>query len=132
MHKKTDGVMKSVESLAEGLVTLSESAIAGLSQVDDQLIKSDSCKMREATNQITRTDAPHSAIAKLKRDMDFNIMHPIRAHLANNRTLKVQFEKRRRSLAEYNIAKKKHEDCVKRGLAGSDRRLLSAQATFEQ
>jgi hypothetical protein len=30
--------------------------------------------MKEATNSITRADAPHSAIAKLRRDMDFNIM----------------------------------------------------------
>jgi hypothetical protein len=34
--------------------------------------------MKEATNAITRADAPHSAIAKLRRDMDFNIMNPLR------------------------------------------------------
>ena len=38
----------------------------------------DCCKMKEATNAITRGDAPHSAIAKLQRDMDFNIMNPLR------------------------------------------------------
>ena len=38
----------------------------------------DCCKMKEATNAITRGDAPHSAIAKLRRDMDFNIMNPLR------------------------------------------------------
>lgn len=36
--------------------------------------EADCCKMKEAMNAITRADAPHSAIAKLRRDMDFNIM----------------------------------------------------------
>ncbi|CAJ1364510.1 unnamed protein product [Effrenium voratum] len=30
---------------------------------------SDSCKFKEASNQIARADAPHSAVAKLRRDM---------------------------------------------------------------
>lgn len=131
MYKKTEAFMKSVDQLAEGLVTLSEAAIAGLTQVDDNLIRSDSCKMREATNQITRSDAPHSAIAKLRRDMDFNIMHPIRSHLLNNRNLKAHLEKRRRKLLEFNIAKKNHDDCVKRGLASTDRRMIQTQASLD-
>lgn len=131
MYKKVEGFMKSVDTLAEGLVTLSEAAIAGLAHVDDTLIKSDSCQMREATNQITRGDAPHSAIAKLRRDMDFNIMHPIRNHLINNRNLKAHLEKRRRRLFEFNAAKKAHDDCVKKGLRNTDRRFLSTQAGLE-
>ena len=66
-----------VDSLAEGLVVLAESTTTGLAAVDDPLIKADCCKMKEATNAITRADAPHSAIAKLRRDMDFNIIEPI-------------------------------------------------------
>ena len=38
------------------------------------------------------TDAPHSAIAKLRRDMDFNILTPMRQHLMNNRSLKSSLE----------------------------------------
>merc|ERR1719262_456458 len=109
--------MKGVESLSEGIATLSESTIAGLSHVDDPLIKSDCCKMKEATNQITRADAPHSAIAKLRRDMDFNIMNPIRNHLINNRNLKAHLDKRRRRLTELNSAKKAHDDCVKKNVS---------------
>jgi len=131
IYKKVESFMKGIESLAEGLVTLSESAIAGLTQIDDPLIKSDTCKMKEATNQITRSDAPHSAIAKLRRDMDFNIMNPIRNHLINNRNLKQHLEKRRRRLLELNIAKKQYDECVKRNLSHSDRRFLQAQSTFE-
>lgn len=131
IYKKVEVFMKGVDSLAEGLVTLSEATIAGLTHVDDDLIKSDSCKVREATNQITRADAPHSAIAKLRRDMDFNIVNPIRSHLLNNRNLKAQLEKRRRRMIELNVAKKQHEDCVKRGLQQTDRRFLQAQSALE-
>lgn len=131
IYKKVETFMKGVDSLCEGLVHLSETCIAGLSHVDDSMIKSDCCKMREATNQITRADAPHSAIAKLRRDMDFNIMNPMRNHLINNRNLKAHLEKRRRRLIELNAAKKHYDDCVKKNLSRTDRRFLQAQSTFE-
>merc|ERR1719506_791450 len=103
----------------------------GLARVDDSLIVSDSCKLKEATNQITRADAPHSAIAKLRRDMDFNIMNPIRNHLVNNRNLKAHLDKRRRRLTELNSAKKAHDDCVKKNVSASDRRFLQAKSNLE-
>lgn len=131
IYRKVEAFMTGIDSFCDGLVQLSETCIAGLSHVDDPLIKSDSCKMREATNQISRADAPHSAIAKLRRDMDFNIMNPMRNHLINNRNLKSNLEKRRRRLIELHIAKKQYEDCVKKNLARTDRRFLNAQSTLE-
>mmetsp|Transcript_68721 Transcript_68721/g.201728 ORF Transcript_68721/g.201728 Transcript_68721/m.201728 type:complete len:638 (+) Transcript_68721:221-2134(+) len=131
IYKKVEVFMKGVDNLCEGLVTLSESTIAGLTHVDDPLIKSDCCKMKEATNQITRADAPHSAIAKLRRDMDFNIMNPMRNHITNNRNLKMHLEKRRRRLLEYNAAKRVYDDCVKRNYQRTDRRFIQAQSSLE-
>lgn len=131
IYKKVESFMKGVDQLAEGLLVLSESVTAGLARVDDSLIVSDSCKLKEATNQITRADAPHSAIAKLRRDMDFNIMNPIRNHLVNNRNLKAHLDKRRRRRTELNSAKKTHDDCVKKGLQMTDRRFLQAKSNLE-
>lgn len=120
-----------VDSLAEGLVVLAESTTTGLAAVDDPLIKADCCKMKEATNAITRADAPHSAIAKLRRDMDFNIMNPLRCHVINNRNMKSYLDKRRRRLLEYNIAKREMDDCVKKNLHQTDRKYLAAQSQLE-
>lgn len=131
IYKKVEMFMKGVDQLAEGLLTLSESVTSGLARVDDSLIVSDSCKLKEATNQITRADAPHSAIAKLRRDMDFNIMNPVRLHLVNNRNLRTLLDKRRRRLTELNSAKKTHDECVKRNLSMSDRRFLQAKSALE-
>lgn len=131
IFKKVEIFMKGVDSLAEGLVVLAESTTTGLSAVDDQLIKADCCKMKEATNAITRADAPHSAIAKLRRDMDFNIMNPLRCHMVNNRNMKSYLDKRRRRLLEYNIAKREMEDCVKKNLHQTDRKYLAAQSQLE-
>mmetsp|Transcript_132076 Transcript_132076/g.232663 ORF Transcript_132076/g.232663 Transcript_132076/m.232663 type:complete len:651 (+) Transcript_132076:183-2135(+) len=131
VYKKVELFMKGVDSLAEGLLTLSESVTSGLARVDDSLIVSDSCKLKEATNQITRADAPHSAIAKLRRDMDFNIMNPIRNHLVNNRNMRSLLDKRRRRLTELNSAKKGHDECVRKNLSMSDRRFLQAKSTLE-
>mmetsp|Transcript_50838 Transcript_50838/g.80575 ORF Transcript_50838/g.80575 Transcript_50838/m.80575 type:complete len:631 (-) Transcript_50838:122-2014(-) len=131
IYKKVEVFMKGVDSLSEGLLTLSESVTSGLARVDDSLIVSDSCKLKEATNQITRADAPHSAIAKLRRDMDFNIVNPIRNHLINNRNLKAHLDKRRRRLTEFNSAKKAYDDCVKKNLQMTDRRFLQAKSNLE-
>lgn len=131
IFKKVEVFMKGVDSLADGLVVLADSTTSGLNAVDDPLIKADCCKMKEATNAITRADAPHSAIAKLRRDMDFNIMNPMRCHLINNRNLKTYLEKRRRRLTEFNLAKKQFEDAQKKNYTPTDRRYLSAQSQLE-
>lgn len=131
IYRKVESFMKGVDQLSEGLLVLSESVIAGLSHQEDQLIASDSCKLREATNQITRADAPHSAIAKLRRDMDFNIMNPMRNHIINNRNLKANLDQRRRRLIELNSAKKQYDECVKKDLKKTDRRFLQAQSALD-
>merc|ERR1712226_762399 len=91
----------------------------------------DSCKLKEATNQIARADAPHSAIAKLRRDMQFNILTPVQNHIANNRNLKVSLDIRRRRLIELTSAKKSFDDVVSRKLASTESRYLKAQSAFE-
>eukprot|EP00437_Effrenium_voratum_P000697 CAMPEP_0181429194 /NCGR_PEP_ID=MMETSP1110-20121109/17072_1 /TAXON_ID=174948 /ORGANISM="Symbiodinium sp., Strain CCMP421" /LENGTH=507 /DNA_ID=CAMNT_0023552451 /DNA_START=104 /DNA_END=1627 /DNA_ORIENTATION=+ len=131
IFKKVETFMKGVDSLAEGLVVLAESTTTGLAGVDDPLIKADCCKMKEATNAITRGDAPHSAIAKLRRDMDFNIMNPLRCHVVNNRNMKSYLDKRRRRLLEYNIAKREMDDCIKKHLHQTDRKYLAAQSQLD-
>jgi len=131
VFSKVKKFMRGIDSLCEGLVVLAETTVNGLMTVDDQQIKSDCYKMKEATNQISRTDAPYSAVAKLRRDMDFNIMNPIRNHIVNNRSLKANLEKRRRKLLELNIAKKAYDDMVSKGRDRTSRGFLSAQSNLE-
>merc|ERR1719480_705628 len=118
--------MKGVEQLAQGMTALSDGVSSGLTHTNDSLIASDSCKMKEATNQIARADAPHSAIAKLRRDMEFNILSPVQNHIANNRNLKVSLDIRRRRLIELNSAKKSLDDCKKKKYSSTDKRMLQA------
>jgi len=131
VYNKVQVFMRGVESLAQGMTALSEGVAGGLSHTNDSLIASDSCKLKEATNQIARADAPHSAIAKLRRDMHFNILNPVQNHIVNNRNLKVSLDIRRRRLIELNSAKKHFEDVVKKNIGSTDRRYLQAQSGFE-
>mmetsp|Transcript_95077 Transcript_95077/g.245631 ORF Transcript_95077/g.245631 Transcript_95077/m.245631 type:complete len:641 (-) Transcript_95077:131-2053(-) len=132
VHKKVDDFMRGVNQLATGMIALSEGITQGMAQTtSEHLISSDSCKLKEATNQIARADAPHSAIAKLKRDMHFNVLTPVQNHIANNRNLKVSLDVRRRSLSELNTAKKQFEDVQRRNYAPTDKRYLQARSTFE-
>jgi len=131
VHSKVGVFMKGVDQLAHGMVELSDGVTSGLTRSNDGHIASDSCKMKEATNQIARADAPHSAIAKLKRDMTFNILSPVQQHIANNRNLKVSLDIRRRRLVELNSAKKLLDECVKRKVSTSDRRYVQAKSNLE-
>eukprot|EP00434_Breviolum_minutum_P003694 symbB.v1.2.003250.t1/scaffold180.1/size283405/9 len=106
VSKKVDIFMRGIDTLAEGLASLAESTTVGLAAVDDPMIKADCFKMKEATNAITRGDAPHSAIAKLRRDMNFNVVNPLKCHIVNHKNMKGELDKRRRRLLEYNIAKR--------------------------
>lgn len=131
LQTKVQTFMKGVEQLATGMTALSDGVSSSLSHASDHQIASDSCKLKEATNQIARADAPHSAISKLRRDMMFNILNPVQAHITNNRNLKVSLDIRRRRLVEYTAAKKQFEECSKKNLSPTDRRYLQAQANFE-
>jgi len=131
VYTKVGIFMKGVDQLAHGMTELSDGVTSGLTRSNDGHIASDSCKMKEATNQIARADAPHSAIAKLKRDMNFNILSPVEQHIANNRNLKVNFDIRRHRLIALNAAKKQFDDCIKRKLSTTDRRYLQAKSNLE-
>lgn len=131
VHAKAATFMKGVEQFASGLTSLCDGVSAGLARVQDHQIASESCKMREAALQIARADAPHSALAKLRRDLQFNIVTPVQNHINNNRTLKASLEMRRRRLLELQAAQVQFDGCVKKGLSLSDRRYLQAKSALE-
>jgi len=130
-----ESFLRSVETLCQGLGRLSETLAAGVTQTDDAHVSSDCIKMKEASNSITRVDAPHSSLAKLRRDMDYNVLNPIRAHLANNRTLKSNLELRRRHLLELNAAQKAFDDIKKKEekkeISTTDKKYMSLESTLE-
>lgn len=135
IQSKVKEFMKGVDQLAAGMTVLSDGVSAGLnvavrSEADHQ-IASDSCKLKEATNQIARADAPHSAIAKLRRDMTFNILNPVQAHITNNRNLKVSLDIRRRRHVEFMSAKKQFEALKSAGVSATSTKYTQAQAHFE-
>jgi len=123
--------MRGVEQMCEGVATLSDSVITGLGQYHDGHIATESCKLREASHQITRTDAPHSAIAKLRRDMDFNILNPLRTHLLNNRNLKTNLDVRRRRLLELTSSKKPLDLLVQKNIPKTDPKFCRAKSHYE-
>lgn len=73
---------------------------------EDHMIVSDCYKMREAANQIGRADAPHSSLAKFRRDLDYNVMVPLRSHLNNCRQLRNIIDLRTRKMVELSAAER--------------------------
>uniref|UniRef100_A0A7S1A190 UBA domain-containing protein n=1 Tax=Noctiluca scintillans TaxID=2966 RepID=A0A7S1A190_NOCSC len=131
VYRKVKVFMTGIDQLADGLVALSDSVTDGMAHAEDPSIASDSCKLKEATNQIARADAPHSAIAKIRRDMDFNIMNPIRSHLMNNKNLRAYLDKRRRRLLELKTAQKVVDECTQKNVAKTERRYLQASSGLD-
>ncbi|KAL8270042.1 hypothetical protein Esti_006034 [Eimeria stiedai] len=98
--------MEGVESLCCGLNQLSEAAVLGLTKRSDAYIARDACRYRESIHRITRADGPHTCFSKMRRDLIFNVVDPLRCHRAHNDKLKQDFQVRRRRLAELVLAKR--------------------------
>lgn len=101
-------------------------------EVHGQML-SDGCNFKEACNRIARADAPHSAVAKLQRDMVFNILDPLQGHIANNRQLKTTLEIRQRRMVELRNAQRLFEEMNRtyyRNYCASDPMYLQAKANF--
>ncbi|KAF8819100.1 UBA/TS-N domain-containing protein [Cardiosporidium cionae] len=102
-----DKFMLGVEHLCAGLVLLSEAMVNGFTKHTDNTIASDICRFREAIHKITRLDAPHACIAKLRRDLEYNIVIPLQNHLGNNKVIKSSISLRRRRLNEVQMCQRK-------------------------
>lgn len=128
---EVDTFLQGVRDLAQGLEELSEGVVGSLAKAGDRCVSSDSYKLRQATYQIIRKDAPHSAISRLERNTDFNIVKPLESHLENNEKLKKEVEKRRRRLEELRCASQQMELCAERELDREDPRYKLAEQEYE-
>lgn len=108
IYSKVGRLTCSLEAVSSELGNLSDSILESYKSAasQDALIISDCYKMREASNQIGRSDAPHSAISKYKRDLDYNVMTPLRSHLNNCRQIKNIIDLRNRKLVELSAAER--------------------------
>ena len=130
--KDVDTYMKGTNALCDGVQHLSETLVEGLSHLkEEREIASDCVKFKEAASQITRADAPHSSIAKLRRDMEYNIIVPIHRHLQKNKELKEMLTSRRNKQAEYRAAQKQFDDIVKKGFNERDSKYNQAKINLD-
>lgn len=118
MYSKIGSLTSSLEAFSSELTSLSDAlldnyklAVTSSSSTqegdDTGWIISDCYKMREACNQIGRIDAPHSAISKYRRDLEYNVMGPLRSHINNCRQIKNIIDLRTRKLVELSAAERR-------------------------
>ncbi|CAJ1364507.1 unnamed protein product, partial [Effrenium voratum] len=115
VYSQVQAYMKGVEQLSEGMSVLADGIHSVLSHGAESQTTSDSCKFKEASNQIARADAPHSAVAKLRRDMAFNILTPMQSpsRRGGERSTQTNLEIRQRRLVELHAAKRSFEEAKK-------------------
>lgn len=102
-----DGVGKFTQALDQqchGTMSMVETFSTTLSRAG-HYIASDMVKYKEACNNITREDAPFSTIAKFKRDLNFNVIEPLRKHIGHYHVLLDRIERRHRLLAELKVCR---------------------------
>ena len=108
---KINKLTVSLEAVATELSSVSTGVLDQYKKAvpEDHLIVSDCYKFREASNQIGREDAPHSSLAKYKRDLAYNVIGPLKNHLMNCRQIKNIIDLRNRKMMEVSAAVKRGE-----------------------
>ena len=108
VYQRIARLTSALDSVSLELCSLSEQISESYKRTvqEDHMIVSDCYKFREAANQIGRVDAPHSSLAKFRRDLDYNIMVPLRSHLNNCRQLRNIIDLRNRKLVELSAAER--------------------------
>mmetsp|Transcript_9353 Transcript_9353/g.16918 ORF Transcript_9353/g.16918 Transcript_9353/m.16918 type:complete len:441 (+) Transcript_9353:72-1394(+) len=90
--RRANAFLQGMKNFSKDLRTHSE-AVSRYSLLATTVhIATDGSRLKQATNQIAREDAPHSEIARFQRDLRFNIIDPTGKHVANNKKLKGTLE----------------------------------------
>jgi len=118
-----------VNTLCQRLEKLSETVAASAGLASDHGIRKDCARTREGINGIVAQVAPHSSVAKLRRDLEYNIRAPIAKHITWNIELKKHLRNRNDRLHLLNAAQKGFEQVKHKG--DSSRRYLDAKAAME-
>mmetsp|Transcript_41216 Transcript_41216/g.74517 ORF Transcript_41216/g.74517 Transcript_41216/m.74517 type:complete len:556 (-) Transcript_41216:200-1867(-) len=105
MKQRVNAFMTGMDHFAKAMRTHSEGVCTGMAYTDDIFLASEGCKLKQAMNQISHVDAPHSHISKIQRDMDFNVVLPIQKHIVNNQAIRGMLDQRRQKLVEMGMAK---------------------------
>ena len=122
-------LVRQIEALGESVDDLSQVVLSEYQRTisgDEQII-SDCLRFREASNRISRTDAPHSCVAKFKRDLEYNVLSPLKAHVDRCQQLGGLIDLRNRRLAELTAAERTGSpevDKLKSEFESTDRELF--------
>lgn len=98
--------IEGVDYMCDAMGELAEAFVIALGKKAERTVASDCCKYKQAVSTMTVSDAPHSIVAKLKRDLNFNLTAPLQAHFNHYKKLREQLVLRTRRLHEYLYARK--------------------------
>lgn len=130
LQAKVTAFMDSVDDFSSGLLDLSDAIMGQLRSYSDESIVSDACRIKEATTGIVCANAPHSALAKLKRNTKHNIIKPLERHLENNDMLNKKMELREQRVQQLRDAGVQVRECCLMGLGDADHRTAMATEEF--
>eukprot|EP00439_Symbiodinium_sp_Y106_P036311 s5203_g4.t1 len=133
VNSSLETFVRGIHELATGVQSLSDGLAEQLKLAQDRIL------VTEGTIGVleARQDAPHSAVARFNRNMDFNITAPLKDllmcedHLANNEKLRKELEKRDMCLAALKEALKQVELCDAHALQDADLRRKLAKSEFQ-
>ncbi|CAK9036223.1 unnamed protein product [Durusdinium trenchii] len=134
--EKLEIFVRGVQELSLGVQSLSEGLAEELKR-QDRAFLSEGCRFREAAQEISRRDAPHSVIARFERNVEFNMSNPLKDHLDNHAKLRKDLEKRELCLTAVQDALKQVELCEELTEADLRKRLAkdefrASKATFNK
>jgi hypothetical protein len=114
LYGKVVVFLQSVENLVSNLRTTAETISGGAIHLGDPEVAAFSRKFVSAINQIVSLADPLSAISKLRRDITFNILDPMRSHILNNTKIRESLLRRRQLWADLEDPAQPLSDCQSR------------------
>mmetsp|Transcript_42960 Transcript_42960/g.98662 ORF Transcript_42960/g.98662 Transcript_42960/m.98662 type:complete len:450 (+) Transcript_42960:60-1409(+) len=103
--RRATAFLRGMRNFVKELRTHSEAVSSYSLHANDVNVAADGSKLKQATNQITREDAPHSEIARFQRDLRHNIIVPTERHVEHNRKINMYLCNWRESLTALRFKK---------------------------
>jgi len=126
-----------LDSMHAGMEQLSDTLFNGIQQSkllrefhepeDIKYLTSQVVRYKESTSLITNENAPKSSVTKLKVDLKFNVIKPLKEFVSWSSRMKSQLGYRQRMLAEYELSTKEVSNLLSRSIRSEDIRLTSAR-----
>eukprot|EP01066_Platyproteum_vivax_P011077 Platyproteum_vivax@DN5016_c0_g1_i1.p1 len=103
LYTGIDQFMAAIDSLASAQESISSIFMNRLSKFEDDFLLAEGIRYREGTQAIGNRFAPHSYYARLRRDLDYNMVRPLMQHILQAERIKRLLDERNKRKIDFDL-----------------------------